>query len=69
MKPTLLLLAALLVGCKDNADSPPLNFTSETGEKITVQTIVLDGNEYYATRSYRGGWSLCLKAPPKVEKP
>jgi len=33
---------------------------------MTLQVIVLDGNEYYATR-VRDGWTLCPKLPIKLE--
>jgi hypothetical protein len=39
----------------------------ETGY-LQVRTVVLDGNEYYATRTHGGNWTLCPKLPPKAEK-
>jgi hypothetical protein len=32
---------------------------------MEIKVVVLDGNEYYATRTHAGYWTLCPKLPPK----
>ncbi len=39
----------------------------ETGSFMGLKVIILDGNEYYATKSAEGYWNLCPKLSTKTE--
>lgn len=55
-----------LVSCDDR--NVGTKTKTKEGCDIIYQTVVIDGNEYYATRTKDGWYTLCPKLPPKAEK-
>lgn len=74
MKKKLIILSLLIFsGCsKEKAvlttDIKTLQMVKDGGGTITYVTVVVDGNEYYASRAYGQRWILCPKLSPKVER-
>jgi hypothetical protein len=72
MKSLLLILCLGLCGCEPpdpNVSSGEVTYNLGAGEKIRIKTILIEGNEYYATDTGGDGsnWVLCPKLPPKPE--
>jgi hypothetical protein len=66
------LAALLLAGCDAQpssevtvARSERLAMGGSPTNGMEIKVVVLDGNEYYATRTHAGYWTLCPKLPPK----
>ena len=70
----LFALAVVLALCGCDAQ-PSAEVKVATSERIVmggsatngmeIKVVVLDGNEYYATKTHAGYWTLCPKLPPK----
>lgn len=61
----------ILSGCEPGPEikkDASKDVTMPGGNTIRIYTLVLDGNEYYATH-VRDGWCLCPKLPKKIETP
>jgi hypothetical protein len=69
----LLLVSLFFLGCSKPAspevkgENQEISLGSEHGIQgsIKIKVVVLDGNEYYATKAHGGWYSLCPKLPPK----
>jgi hypothetical protein len=70
-RPSLAFIVILsLVGCgpvssEVKTQSAKRIRVTETSREMQIKVIVLDGNEYYATPTHAGYWTLCPKLPPK----
>lgn len=62
MKKLALSFALLFVSC-DQEQAPTAILRMPNGN-LSVYTVIIDGNEYYATRVHHG-WTLCPKLPRK----
>ncbi len=70
--PLFALAVLLMAGCDAQPSSEVTVARSQRlvmGDSPTngmeIKVVVLDGNEYYATRTHAGYWTLCPKLPPK----
>lgn len=69
---TLLIIATLcFVGCApaDSSVKTPNWHSIQMGGgmDVTYKIVVIDGNEYFATRTTHGYITLCPRLPPKTE--
>jgi hypothetical protein len=63
-----IILAALFISACEKSpevqdDEREYSMGNDGG--IVVRTVVIDGNEYYTSRTTHGYWALCPKLPPK----
>lgn len=77
MKFILVILALVAVSCSPNVpkansyDEPITNLDIKKpsvgagGEWAMYKVVVIEGNEYFACRTYQGYWVLCPKLPAK----
>lgn len=66
------LVAVMLAGCDAQPSAEVKVSKSErivmggpASNGMEIKVVVLDGNEYYATKTHAGYWTLCPKLPPK----